>query len=210
MAYRRGAQRDVSQFVQGGFRQDDGLYEDRERAGSARDRLRDLNRIGFRDGSDGPQPYFSNGNAARKHGRKRKASFLERLRREIKADKTAAGICCFLMAVVIALGFAFVGQLRQKHINLSEIADYNRRTAALVEANETLNGELTRLTSEERIHNLAQNTYGMLRRERAETSEIYIQMPEKYTSKDASAAQEPKMEVLDILLGLMDRLHIGS
>ena len=62
----------------------------------------------------------------------------------------------------------------------------------------------------ERIRNLAQNELLMLRPERAETQTIYIQAPEKTTETTLQQNEEPRMEALDILLGLLNVFHIGE
>ena len=64
--------------------------------------------------------------------------------------------------------------------------------------------------SGERIRNLAQNELGMLRPERAMTQKIYIQAPDSTAAATLQNTEEPRMEMLDILLGLLNVLHIGE
>ena len=75
-------------------------------------------------------------------------------------------------------------------------------------ASETVNLQI--LAKEgERIRNLAQNELGMLRPERAQHVTIYIQSPDT-AQQTLQQNEEPRMEMLDILLGLLDVLHIGE
>ena len=62
----------------------------------------------------------------------------------------------------------------------------------------------------ERIRNLAQNRLHMLRPERAETETIYIQTADSNRRQALQQDEEPKMELLDILLGLLNVLNIGE
>ena len=63
--------------------------------------------------------------------------------------------------------------------------------------------------SGEIIRNRAQNEYGMIRRERADTRKIYIQIPDSTEIRNDEEQEEPRFELLDVLLGTLDRLHIG-
>ena len=50
----------------------------------------------------------------------------------------------------------------------------------------------------------------MLRPERAETETIYIQTADSNRRQALQQDEEPKMELLDILLGLLNVLNIGE
>ena len=50
----------------------------------------------------------------------------------------------------------------------------------------------------------------MLRPERARTETIYIQTPESVAEEPVQNIEEPSMEILDILLGLLNVFQIGE
>ncbi|MDO4741666.1 MAG: hypothetical protein Q4A66_13440, partial [Eubacteriales bacterium] len=87
---------------------------------------------------------------------------------------------------------------------------YQSRTVALEKESERLAQQLEIAKSGERIRNLAQNELHMLRPERALTETIYIQTIDNNPDTVLQQNEEPRMEALDILLGLLNVLHIGE
>ena len=90
-----------------------------------------------------------------------------------------------------------------------DIASYQSQTLALRQENEALTRQLELASSGERIRNLAQNELGMLRRERANQETIYIRT-DNIQNTAVQQDEEPRMELLDVLLGLIDVFHIGE
>ena len=198
--------RAYSRYASAGYREEDAPYIERVRAGSGSDNLRDLNRKGYKRDTESPESVFETGRAA---GRYEQSSFAAALRREIAADRSAAVTCAFLLMLILALGAVWMGKNTESIRNRRQIEAYNQWTLSLISENEALRQQLDRMQSGERIRNLAQNQYGMLRRERAERRKIYIQAPENLQAGTAPSTEEPQFELLDLLLGLLDRMHIG-
>ena len=118
---------------------------------------------------------------------------------------------CIVIGAVILLLVAAWGQKMVASVNIQEsIESYQKKTIALEWENERLEQQLELAQSGERIRNLAQNELGMLRPERAEIRTIYIQTGEDGTANQVQKQEKPKLGVLDILLGLLDVLHIGE
>ena len=211
MGYSRGEARDASRFIRAGYREEPELNIEWTRAGSQRDRLRDLNRPGYKTQEPSPDPiHFAGAERLRTAQSSRKASRLDRVRKEAAEDRAGATACALLLALVLVLGGVWADRLHESLDNRRSIAAYNTRTAALIEANESLQAQLLAVTSGDRIRNLAQNSYGMLRRERAQVHEIYVQMPSGTQVGGADFASNHQIELLDVLLGIMERFHIGG
>ena len=118
---------------------------------------------------------------------------------------------CIVIGAVILLLVAAWGQKMVASVNIQEsIESYQKKTIALERETERLEQQLELAQSGERIRNLAQNELGMLRPERTETRTIYIQTGEDGTANQVQKQEKPKLGVLDILLGLLDVLHIGE
>ena len=199
--------RAYSRYASAGYHVEDVPYIERVRAGSEPDNLRDLNRRGYNRDTESPESVFETGRAAREP---EQSGFAAALRREIAADKSAAVTCAFLLTLILALGAVWMGKNAESLRNRRQIEAYNQWTLSLISENESLRQQLDRMQSGERIRNLAQNQYGMLRRERADTRKIYIQAPENLRTGTALTTEEPQFELLDFLLGLLDRMHIGT
>ena len=90
------------------------------------------------------------------------------------------------------------------------ITAYQNQTIAFERENERLAQKLEQAKSGERIRNLAQNELNMLRPERAQTEIIYIQNVDDVSENSLQQNEEPRMEMLDILLGLLNVFHIGE
>lgn len=211
MAVQRGRRRTVSAYSAGGYSDEQDLYLSALRPGSRQDRLRDLNRLGYTEGYDSPDPFFEEEVREKEKPKNNLAKGLwTAIREEAKQDRLGSAIFVFLLIAFLLLSGFWFNRMAISARNRSDIESYRRRTEALLLANETLRAELARVQDGERIRNLAMNEHGMLRRERAETVEIYVQVPEAGNVITARPAEETKFEVLDFLLGLLDRLKIGG
>lgn len=189
-------------------------------AGSAQDELRDYNRAGYRSERpwhETPAPVFEAAEAAPAQqmpapgrGRARPQTFLDRLAAQARRERRDV-IVCFVLAAVIMMMLAASGQKMIKGVEIQRsINAYQANTVAFERENERLAQQLELARGGERIRNLAQNELGMLRPERAKTETIYIRTPESTAQKTAQNTGEPRMELLDILLGLLNVLHIGE
>lgn len=189
-------------------------------AGSAQDELRDYNRAGYRSErpwNETPAPVFEAAEAAPAQqasapgrGRARPQTFLDRLAAQARREHRDV-IVCFVLAAVIMMMLAAWGQKMIKGVEIQRsINAYQANTVAFERENERLAQQLELARGGERIRNLAQNELGMLRPERAKTEMIYIRTPESTAQKTAQNTGEPRMELLDVLLGLLNVLHIGE
>ena len=184
-------------------------------AGSMQDELRDFNRAGYRSErpwNETPAPVFETAEAvpAPGRGRARPQTFLDRLTAQARRERRDV-IVCFVLAAVIMMMLAAWGQKMIEGVEIQRsINAYQANTVAFERENERLAQQLELARGGERIRNLAQNELGMLRPERAKTETIYIRTPESTAQKTAQHTGEPRMELLDILLGLLNVLHIGE
>jgi len=189
-------------------------------AGSAQDELRDYNRAGYRSErpwNETPAPVFEAAEAAPAQqmpaldrGRARPQTFLDRLAAQARRERRDV-IVCFVLLAVIMMMLAAWGQKMIEGVEIQRsINAYQANTVAFERENERLAQQLELARGGERIRNLAQNELGMLRPERAKTEMIYIRTPESTAQKTAQNTGEPRMELLDILLGLLNVLHIGE
>ena len=135
---------------------------------------------------------------------------LDMLVREVKRDRLGAGAAAILAATFLILMVLFLGELSRQNALKTEIAAYNQRITELVTENDGLTEQLARARDGQRIRNLAGNELHMLRREKATVKEIYIQLPEDDSLLTGAKDSEPHLEMLDIMLGLLDRFHIGE
>lgn len=189
-------------------------------AGSAQDELRDYNRAGYRSErpwNETPAPVFEAAEAAPAQqmpapGRRRARpqTLLDRLAAQARRERRDV-IVCFVLLAVIMMMLAAWGQKMIRGVEIQRsINTYQANTVAFERENERLAQQLELARGGERIRNLAQNELGMLRPERAKTETIYIRTPESTAQKTAQNTGEPRMELLDILLGLLNVLHIGE
>lgn len=189
-------------------------------AGSAQDELRDYNRAGYRSErpwNETPAPVFEAAEAAPAQqmpapgrGRARPQTFLDRLAAQARRERRDV-IVCFVLLAVIMMMLAAWGQKMIRGVEIQRsINAYQANTVAFERENERLAQQLELARGGERIRNLAQNELGMLRPERAKTETIYIRTPESTAQTTAQNTEEPRMELLDILLGLLNVLHIGE
>jgi len=191
------------------------LYIAREAAGSAQDELRDFNRLGYRSDrpwNETPVPVFEAeaAVAAPSVGRRvRRETFFDKLAYHAKRERRDVAACIMLIAVILMMTAAWGQNLIEGKRLQDSISSFQAQTLAFEKDSERLAAKLEMAKSGERIRNLAQNELNMLRPERAQHVTIYIQTPEEAPAT-LQQNEEPRMEMLDILLGLLDVLHIGE
>lgn len=185
-------------------------------AGSAQDDLRDYNRAGYRSDrpwNEAPYPAFEGVETAApavRRKRVKKQSLLDYLGAQAKRERKDVIACIVLLGVIMMMTAAWGQKIIQGVEIQRAINNYQASAVAFERENERLGQQLELARSGERIRNLAQNELGMLRPERAATQKIYIQTPEILAQKTVQNSEEPSMEMLDILLGLLNVLHIGE
>lgn len=202
-------------YTAAGYRQhsEAELYISDVPAGSAQDNLRDLNQLGYRAGrEDTPAPVLTKPQAPRpaRPEPKRKAGTMERMAIAARRDKKGAMACILLGGLILFMTAAWGGKMVDGVALARDIATYQSQIKALEDDSETLARQLELASSGERIRNLAQNELGMLRPERASHETIYIRTTDELTGTTAQESAEPRIEPLDILLGLLDVFHIGE
>jgi len=192
------------------------LYIAKAPAGSLQDELRDFNRAGYRSErpwNETPVPVFEAEGvpvSVPSSGRRvRQETFFDRLAYYARREKKDAIACVVLLAIILMMTAAWGQKLVEGKRLQDTISSYHAQTLAFEKDNERLGAQLEIAKSGERIRNLAQNELNMLRPERAQHVTIYIQTPEA-AQQTLQQNEEPRMELLDILLGLLDVLHIGE
>lgn len=189
-------------------------------AGSAQDSLRDLNRAGYRSERpwrETPSPVFEEEAPAApapvrsaKRRQAREQTVAEWLMASARRDRRDVAVCIVLLGVILMMAAAW-GQKMIAGVQIQQrIESYQTQTKVFEAENERLVQQLELARSGERIRNLAQNELNMLRPERAEHETIYIQAPDSMTQEPVQQNGEPRMELLDFLLGLLNVLHIGE
>lgn len=208
-------------YTAAGYSQAQQMYIARVPAGSAQDELLDFNRKGYqvrseRPWHETPVPAFEGGAAAqpaprpRVRRRVKQQSFLDRVAAQIRREKRDAAFCALCIAIMLMVGAAYGQKMIEGSKLQYDIEMYQQKTIALSDQNEILNQRLEIAKSGERIRNLAQNELNMLRPERAATETIYIQTIDNHQDTMLQQNEEPRMEALDILLGLLNVFHIGE
>lgn len=200
-------------------REEDKLYISRVPAGSKQDDLLDFNRAGYRaerPWRDTPEPLFEQEKSKEPDkepkGKKprRQAGLFGYLEREAQKARLDAAVCVLLLSGILVFTAAW-GQKMVEGVSIqADIAAYEQKTIELTKENEKLMQQLEMAQNGERIRNLAQNELHMLRPERANTETIYIRTPSTGAGGTAQQQEEPRFEVLDILLGILDLFHIGE
>ena len=185
-------------------------------AGSAQDNLRDLNRIGYRaPWTESPRPAFEGGDAAELGAApapqrvRRKGSLYDRAVYHARRDRQGFMACAALSCVIVLLIALWCGRIVDGVRLANDIRVREAEIAMLNASNETLTRQLDAASSGENIRNIAQNELGMLRRERANQVTIYIRNDSEQNAAE-QVVEEPRMELLDVLLGLLDVFHIGE
>ena len=196
------------------------LYIARTQAGSAQERLRDLNRRGYRSErpwNDTPVPAFETGAEqvfeqapVRQQKKKKKKSFFEYVAYHARRDRQGVMICLALCCAMLMMVAAWGGEMVDGVVLSRDIAAYQRQTEVLTTDNEELAYQLDLARSGERIRNLAQNELGMLRPERANHEKIYIRASDMNAHEAQPEAGGVQMELLDIMLGLLNVFHKGE
>ena len=195
------------------------MYIAKVPAGSMQDELRDYNRTGYRSErpwNETPIPAFEGAGAAEvaapivRRKRAKKQSVMDYLSMQAKRERKDVIACIVLLGVIMLMTAAWGQKMIQGVEIQNAINDYQKRTTMFSRENEVLSQKLEMARSGERIRNLAQNELGMLRPERAMTQKIYIQAPDSTAAATLQNTEEPRMEMLDILLGLLNVLHIGE
>ena len=184
-------------------------------AGSAQDELRDLNRAGYqaeRPWRETPEPLFEQGTAAAVEAPVSvpRRSVKGRLARQTASTRRDIAACIILGCLVLMIIAAW-GQKMVQGVQLQrEIELYEKQTVLLQRTNDEIRAQIDLEKNGERIRNLAQNRLGMLRPERAQTRTIYIQNIPTERGGQEQQQESPKLGVLDLMLGLLDMLHIGE
>jgi len=193
------------------------LYIAKAPAGSAQDELLDFNRAGYRSDRpwhETPVPVFEAETVAAPSAparrRVRRETFFDRLAYHAKREPKDFAACIVLIAALLMMTAMWSRNLVEGKRLQDAIHSYQAQTIAFEKENERLGAQLEMAKSGERIRNLAQNELNMLRPERAQTVTIYIQTPDMAAQESLQQNEEPRMELLDILLGLLDVLHIGE
>lgn len=208
-------------YTAAGYTHGQQMYIARVPAGSAQDELIDFNRKGYaavteRPWRETPVPAFEGAAVAEPAPMQRvrrpakQKSFLDRVAAQMRREKGDTLMCALFIAIILMVGAASGQKMIEGARLQNDIAMYQSRTNALVQDNERLNQRLEIAKSGERIRNLAQNELNMLRPERALTETIYIQSVENNQDTMLQQNEEPGMEMLDILLGLLNVFHIGE
>ena len=166
------------------------LYIAREMPGSSRENLRDnayANRY-----TESPDPVLGSRETAGEP-RRVQAGPLDMVIRELKKDRIAALMC----------GMLYISKVMQIQKDLQAIEIYRTNESFFAEKNIELEQKLELAQSGERIRNQALNNLGMLRREKADIREIYIQLPDDVGESVQNTQVETKFGLLDALLNLI-------
>lgn len=205
-----------------------GLYIASVPAGSKREALRDLNRRGYaapdgyradRPWRQSPEPAFEQAEPAYEQAeaarpaaarRERRMDLSERLYRAAMREKRAAALCVVLAAAILMV-VASWGQKMVEGVDIQkDIARYQEGIAALEQQNRDMEQQIESAKLGDNIRIRAQNELGMLRPERAEHVTISIKPQELAPAPEPEEAEEPKLELLDLMLGLLSVFHIGE
>lgn len=201
-------------------RREQELYIARAQAGSAQEALYDLNQRGYRSErpwNETPVPAFEGAPAQevaapvrRRAKTQKKKGFFEYVAYHAKRDKKGVMICLALLFAMLMMVAAWGGEMVDGVVLSRDIAMYETQTRQIEMENESLQRQLEFASSGERIRNLAQNELGMLRPERANQATIYIRTSDVTDNMIQTEESGVQMELLDVLLGLLNVLHIGE
>ena len=201
-------------------RREQELYIARAQAGSAQEALYDLNKRGYRSErpwNETPVPAFEGAPAQevaapvrRRAKTQKKKGFFEYVAYHAKRDKKGVMICLALLFAMLMMVAAWGGEMVDGVVLSRDIAMYETQTRQIEMENESLQRQLEFASSGERIRNLAQNELGMLRPERANQATIYIRTSDVTDNMIQTEESGVQMELLDVLLGLLNVLHIGE
>lgn len=191
------------------------MYISREPAGSAQDRLRDMNQPAYRADvrAESPEPALGRVERNRKQtirSHTKKKNLVERIGLAAETDRAGAIVCVVLICIAVGLGILNLqkhGEYRQLK---SEITRYTNAINALEAENAIYEDKLAIESSGEKIRNRAQNELGMLRPERAARETIYITIPNNQGMTPVQEDSEPELDLMDIVLGIMNVMKIGE
>ena len=189
-------------------------------AGSPQENLRDLNRRGYGTGYRSERPWreepvlsYEQTVQAQPISRTRpprRPDFSTRFARAVRRERRAATVCVLLIAAILMIVAAW-GQKMIEGVRIQNaIAEYQSQTLALEQSIQSLTLQLETAKDGGRIRNKAQNDLGMLRPERSQKETIYIRASDLAVTEQLQQTEEPQMELLDILLGLLNVFHIGE
>ena len=208
-----------ARYTSAGFdvRRERELYIARAQAGSAQDDLYDLNKRGYRSErpwNETPVPAFEGvaqemAAPVRRRKTQKKKGFFEYVAYHAQRDRKGVMVCMALLFAMLMMVAMWGGEMVDGVVISRDIAMYEAQTKYIVLENETLQRQLEMAQSGERIRNLAQNELGMLRPERANQATIYIRTADRAETM-VQEENGVQMELLDILLGLLNVLHIGE
>lgn len=189
-------------------------------AGSPQENLRDLNRRGYGQGYRSERPWRADEEVLRAQDARsapvtrskpaRRPDFSTRLARAAYAERRAAAVCVLLSAVILVIIAAWGQQMIEGVRIQNRIAALQAQTAILEQDNEAIFKKIEDAKNGERIRNRAQNDLGMLRPERARRETVYIRASDLAVTEQLQQTEEPRMELLDVLLGLLNVFHIGE
>lgn len=209
------------------------LLIERDQAGSARDLMRDNNRIGYSapelDGDGLPFSFFIN---EAKNEREYEEASRERIRREIEEkrrareeaqltltervvhavhrERRAFALCCVLLVVNLTL-LSFWGQTMIDGVRKRDmIVMYENGAKEYRMEIDAANVKIANAQNGERVRNKAQNELGMLRTERVATQTIYLQTSNLAAAKPEQEVVQESMGLLDWLLSVADILDFRS
>lgn len=198
---------------------EDKLYISKVPAGSRQDDLLDFNRVGYqaerpwRDTPESPFETEERREPEKKPGTKKptgRPGLLGYLEREAQKARLDAAVCVLLLSCILVFTAAW-GQKMVEGVSIqNDIDAYQQKTIALTKENERLTQQIEMAKNGERIRNLAQNELHMLRPERANRETIYIRTPSVEAGGAAQQQEKPRLEVLDLLLGMLNLFHIGE
>ena len=141
---------------------------------------------------------------------KRKQTVLERFRNAVRQDRLGAACCAILLFFFLLTGALWLQRLADMRENVRMITYYRDLESYYNNENAKIEQRIASAMDGASIRNLAQNSLGMLRPERANTQEIYIQLPDEEEYRSAQSGEEVKPELLDLVLGFLGRMHIGE
>ena len=177
------------------------LYIAREMPGSSRENLLD-NAYETRY-TESPEPVLAEKQQTVEKNSAVHMGPLDVLLREIRKDRTSAALCAILFVLFVGLGILYVSKTMQIRKDIQAIDVFRTNESFFMEKNVELERQLEQARSATRIRNQAQNNLGMLRREKADIREIYIQLPEDEEESKQNMQAETKFELLDALLNLI-------
>ena len=208
-----------ARYTSAGFnvRREQELYIARAQAGSAQDDLYDLNKRGYRSErpwNETPVPAFEGAAQevaapVRRRKAQKKKGFFEYIAYHAQRDRKGVMVCLALLFAMLMMVAMWGGEMVDGVVLSRDIAMYETQTKYIQMENEGLQRQLEIAQSGERIRNLAQNELGMLRPERANQATIYIRTAD-HAETVVQEENGVQMELLDILLGILNVLHIGE